>query len=241
MILGPDKTKLSKRHGATAVTEYVDLGYLPEALVNYVARLGWSHGDQEIFSVQELIEKFSLENVGKAPSVFNQEKCVWLNHHYIQQADHERLAGLLLDLLRKDGVVAPGKEPDAAWLRKLVSILTERSHTLVEMKNGALPFLVDAITMDEKAKAKHLTADVKPLLAELAEKLKGLEPFTHDRIEQAFNDVVTPKAVKLGKLAQPVRVALTGGTVSPGIFDVIEVMGRDRTLARIAAALQQIA
>jgi glutamyl-tRNA synthetase len=224
MILGPDKTKLSKRHGATAVTEYVDLGFLPEALMNYVARLGWSHGDQEIFSIPELIEKFSLENVGKAPSVFNQEKCIWLNHHYIQQADPGRLAGLLLELLTKDGVVQQGKEPDPEWIKKL------------EMKNAALPFIQDDITMDEKAKTKHLTLEVAPLLTELAEKLKTLEPFTHDVLEKTFNEIVTAKGLKLGKLAQPVRVALTGGTVSPGIFDVIEVMGRDKVVSRIVAA-----
>jgi glutamyl-tRNA synthetase len=237
MILGSDKTKLSKRHGATAVTEYVDLGYLPEALMNYVARLGWSHGDQEIFSIQELIEKFSLENVGKAPSVFNQEKCVWLNHHYIQQADPARLSVLVLDLLKKDGIVTAGKEPDAEWLNKLVKILTERSHTLVEMKTGAIPFLVEDISVDEKAKAKHLTPDVSPLLTELAGKLKALDLFTHDNIEKAFNEIVAAKGIKLGKLAQPVRVALTGGTVSPGIYDVIEVMGRDKTIRRIEAAI----
>jgi len=240
MILGSDKAKLSKRHGATAVTEYIDLGYLPEALVNYLSRLGWSHGDQEIFSPKELIESFSLESVGKAPSVFNAEKLVWLNHHYIQQADHDRLAGLLLDLLKKDGVVSEGKEPDALWLNKLVKILTERSHTLVEMKTGAIPFIKDEIVMDEKAKTKHLTPDVAPLLTELAGALKTLEPFAHDAIEKAFNDLVTAKGIKLGKLAQPVRVALTGGTVSPGIHDVIEVMGKDKVLKRIEAAVVMI-
>jgi glutamyl-tRNA synthetase len=238
MILGSDKTKLSKRHGATAVTEYIDLGYLPEALVNYLARLGWSHGDQEIFSREELIEKFSLENVGKAPSVFNQEKCIWLNHHYIQQADPGRLAGLVLDLLRKDGVIKT--EPDVDWFKKLVTMLTERSHTLVEMKTGAIPFLVDEITMDEKAKAKHLTHDVAPLLTELADRLKPVEPFKHGEVEKVFNAIVVEKGIKLGKLAQPVRVALTGGTVSPGIFEVIEVMGKDKVIKRIEAAIKRI-
>ena len=237
MILGSDKTKLSKRHGATAVTEYIDLGYLPEALVNYLARLGWSHGDQEIFSHRELIEKFSLESVGKAPSVFNPEKLLWLNHHYIQQADAGRLAELVLDLLKKDGLVTAGSEPDREWLKKLVTILTERSHTLVEMKTGAIPFIVDDITLDEKAKAKHLTPDVAPLLTELAEKLRTVEPFTHAELERVFNALVLEKGIKLGKLAQPVRVALTGGTVSPGIFDVIEVMGKEKTLKRISTAL----
>jgi glutamyl-tRNA synthetase len=236
MILGSDKTKLSKRHGATAITEYIDLGYLPEALVNYLSRLGWSSGDQEIFSPQELIKKFTLENVGKAPSVFNQEKCVWLNHHYIQQADPGRLAELVLELLKKDGVVKQGSGPDLEWFKKLVKILTERSHTLVEMKTAALPFLVEEITLDEKAKAKHLTTDVALLLTELAGKLKSTEPFTHTELEKVFNGLVAEKGIKLGKIAQPVRVALTGGTVSPGIYDVIEVMGKAKTIKRIEAA-----
>jgi glutamyl-tRNA synthetase len=240
MILGPDKTKLSKRHGATAVTEYKDLGYLPEALLNYLARLGWSSGDQEVFSKQELIEKFTLENVGKAAAVFNPEKLIWLNHHYIQQADAGRLADLLLELLVKDGNVTPGKEPDKEWTKKLVKILTERSHTLVEMKNAAIPFITEEIHMDEKAKAKHLTPDVAPLLSELSRRLRAVDPFVHDEIEKVFNALVAEKGIKLGKVAQPVRVALTGGTVSPGIYDVIEVMGMEKTLRRIDAAVRMI-
>jgi glutamyl-tRNA synthetase len=240
MILGPDKTKLSKRHGATAVTEYIDLGYLPEALVNYLSRLGWSSGDQEIFSRQELIEKFSLDAVGKAPSVFNPEKLLWLNHHYIQQADAGRLAGLVLDLLKKDGIVKQGSEPDMDWFKKLVTMLTERSHTLVELKTGALPFLVEEITMDDKARIKHLTPDVAPLLSELINRLKSIEHFTHDELEKVFNALVAEKAIKLGKLAQPVRVALTGGTVSPGIFEVLEVMGKEKAIKRIEAAVGSI-
>jgi len=237
MILGPDKTKLSKRHGATAVTEYIELGYLPEALVNYLSRLGWSSGDQEIFSRQELIDKFSLDSVGKAPSVFNPEKLLWLNHHYIQQADAGRLAELVLDLLKKDGIVKPGCEPDTEWFKKLVAILTERSHTLVEMKTGALPFLTEAIAMDEKARAKHLTQDVAPLLSELVRRLQSIEHFTHAEVEKVFNAIVAENGIKLGKLAQPVRVALTGGTVSPGIFEVLEVMGKEKAIKRIEAAI----
>ena len=236
MILGSDKTKLSKRHGATAVTEYIELGYLPEALVNYLARLGWSHGDQEIFSSGELIENFNLEAVGKAPSVFNAEKLLWLNHHYIQQADPGRLAELMLDLLKKDGIIASGKEPDLEWYKKLVKILTERSHTLLEMKTAAIPFITEEISMDEKARTKHITPEVAPLLAELSSQLQAVEPFTHAEIEKVFNAIVAEKGIKLGKLAQPVRVALTGGTVSPGIFEVLEVMGKDKSLKRINAA-----
>ncbi len=237
MILGSDKTKLSKRHGATAVTEYIDLGYLPEALVNYLARLGWSHGDQEIFSTRELIDSFSLENVGKAPSVFNPEKLLWLNHHYIQQADAGRLADLVLDLLKKEGLVKTGGEPDREWFKRLVKLLTERSHTLVEMKTASLPFILDNITVDEKARAKHLTAEAGPLLTELAGRLGSVDPFSHNGIEKVFNELVAEKGIKLGKLAQPVRVALTGGTVSPGIFEVLEVMGKEKSLKRIHAAI----
>jgi glutamyl-tRNA synthetase len=238
MILGSDKTKLSKRHGATAVTEYIDMGYLPEALVNYLARLGWSHGDEEIFSLQELIEKFSLDTVGKAPSVFNPEKLLWLNHHYIQQADHGRLAGLVLHLLKKDGIVKT--ELDIEWLKKLVKILTERSHTLVEMKTAAVPFIVEEITIEEKARAKQLTPEVAPILAELASRLTAIDPFTHEEIEKIFTSLIAEKGLKLGKLAQPVRVALTGGTVSPGIFEVIEVMGKDKVIRRIESAIKLI-
>ena len=208
--------------------------------MNYLARLGWSHGDQEIFSREELIEKFSLENVGKAPSVFNQEKCIWLNHYYIQHAEPFRLAGLIIDLLKKDGVVKEGSEPDREWFKRLVEILTERSHTLAEMKAASLPFILDEITIDEKAKSKHLTPDAAPLLGELAGRLKSTEPFSHTEVGKVFNDLVAEKGVKLGKLAQPVRVALTGVTVSPGIFEVIEVMGKDRTIKRIEAALRLI-
>src|SRR5271169_3640365 len=144
MILGADGKRLSKRHGAVGVMQYRDEGFLPDALINYLVRLGWSHGDQEIFSRQELIEKFTLDTVGKAPSVFNPEKLLWLNHHYIQQVDHGRLAGLVLDLLKHDGVITT--DPDIQWFKKLISILTERSHTLVEMKAGTLPFIIDQIT-----------------------------------------------------------------------------------------------
>jgi glutamyl-tRNA synthetase len=240
MILGADKTKLSKRHGATAVTEYIDLGYLPEALVNYLARLGWSYGDQEIFSYQELIDRFSLESVGKAPSVFNPEKLLWLNHHYIQKADPGRIAGLLLDLLIKDGLVTSGNEPDREWLKSLVRLLTERSHTLVEMKTAAIPFIVDEIAIDEKARAKYLTPDIAQLLSDLSKRLKNVDTFAHAEIEKVFNALVAEKGLKLGKLAQPVRVALTGGTVSPGIFEVIEVMGAERTIKRIDRAISKI-
>ena len=142
--------------------------------------------------------------------------------------------------LEKDGIIAAGKEPDSEWLKKLVKILTERSHTLVEMKAGAIPFLADEITMDEKARAKHMTPDVAPLLSELASRLKAAEPFAHDEIEKVFSALVAEKGIKLGKLAQPVRVALTGGTVSPGIYDVIEVMGKEKTIKRIEAAVGMI-
>lgn len=240
MILGPDKTKLSKRHGATAVTEYEDMGYLPEALVNYLARLGWSAGDQEIFSREELIEKFSLENVGKAAAVFNPEKLLWLNHHYIQQAAPARLAEMFLKLLMKEGIACDDNRPDRQWIERVVRILTERSHTLVEMKNSAMPFILDEITIDEKARAKHLTPEAAPLIEMLIERLRRLEQFTVDQIGKVFAAMVSESGKKLGQIAQPARVALTGGTVSPGIYEVIEVMGKEKTLRRLESALRLI-
>jgi glutamyl-tRNA synthetase len=142
--------------------------------------------------------------------------------------------------LEKDGVINPEKRPDGEWFKRLVTLLTERSHTLVEMKQAALPFLLDDIVLDEKARTKHLTADTAPLLGELVKRLQPLDAFTHDAIESVFNALVAEKGIKLGKLAQPVRVAVTGGTVSPGIFEVLQVLGKEKTLKRIQAAVSKI-
>lgn len=237
MILGSDKTRLSKRHGATSVMAYKDMGYLPEAMINYLVRLGWSYKDQEIFSLEELIEKFSLESVGKAAAVFNPEKLLWLNSHYINAGDPSRLARLLMPFLINEGIVKSEADVDIAYLVKAVTSLKERNRTLVELANSARYFLTDDIKWDEKAVQKFLTPENKLILKELIERLKKVEPFNHAEIEKAFNELKDEKGLKLGQIAQPVRVAITGSTVSPGIFEVIEIIGKERIIKRVEKAI----
>lgn len=237
MILGSDKTRLSKRHGATSIMAYKDMGYLPEAMINYLVRLGWSFKDQEIFSLEELIEKFSLESVGKAAAVFNPEKLLWLNSHYINAGDPNRLARLLMPFLINEGIIKSEADVDIAYLAKAVTSLKERNRTLVELANSARYFLTDDIKWDEKAVQKFLTPENKLILKELIERLKKVEPFNHVEIEKAFNELKDEKGLKLGQIAQPVRVAITGSTVSPGIFEVIEIIGKERIVKRVEKAI----
>lgn len=236
MILGSDKKRLSKRHGATSVIAYKDMGVLPHALVNYLARLGWSHGDQEIFSAEELVEKFGLEAVGKSSGVFNPEKLIWLNQHYIKESSDEELATLLLPFLKDRGVDAGGDER----LVRITRSLKERAKTLVEMADSALYFFSDKVTYDEKASKKFLTPDKAEVFEKLTEKLSICDPFTEEGIEKVFTTILEETGLKLGKLAQPVRVALTGGTVSPGIYELVSAMGRDMVLTRLNDALEYL-
>jgi glutamyl-tRNA synthetase len=235
LILGTDKARLSKRHGATSVTSYRDMGYLPEAVVNYLVRLAWAHGDQEIFSREELIEKFSLESVGKSAGVFNAEKFLWLNSHYLKTRPPAQLADEIVPYILAKGYAVP---QDKAWLQKMIRPLQERAKTLVELVEAAGYFLKDDIVLDEKAATKFLTRDIAAPLQSLIQKLAALDDFSESNIEQAFAEVLQQAGLAMGKLAQPVRVALTGSTVSPGIHEVIAVLGKDRTLRRLRAALE---
>ncbi len=229
MILGEDKARLSKRHGATSVMAYREMGYLPEALVSYLVRLGWSHGDQEIFSKEELIEKFSLDQVGRSAGVFNPGKLLWLNEHYIKNGDPERLGRLLKEYLQAEGVATqPGPDPVA-----VVKIMQDRSKTMVDMAQGAAFFYKKELEFDGKAVAKFLTEDKIPVFKSLIRALEKQDGFDQEAIESAFQKVLKEFDLKLGKVAQPVRVALTGGTSSPSIFEVIEVLGREETLRRL--------
>ncbi|HBO84791.1 MAG TPA: glutamate--tRNA ligase [Deltaproteobacteria bacterium] len=236
MILGSDKTRLSKRHGATSVMAYKEMGYLPYALVNYLARLGWSCGDEEIFSMAELIEKFSLENVGKSSGVFNPEKLLWLNAHYIKETKADDISKLIIPFLEAKGL----KVQDDEKLKMAVQTLQERSKTLVEMADGAEFYFKDEIVYDEKAVEKFFKPETKDVLQKLVVKLQKAEPFLHSNIEKAFQDLVNETGLKLGNIAQPVRVALTGKTTSPGIFEIIEVLGREKTILRIEKATARI-
>lgn len=236
MILGQDKARLSKRHGATSVMAYKDMGYLPEALVNYLVRLGWSHGDQEIFSREELIQYFTLDNVGKSPSVFNQEKLLWLNAHYIKEHTPESLVPLVKPMLKARN---NPEKPDG-YVAKAVQTLQPRSRTLVEMADAMKFYMVDEVEIDPAAAAKFLTPAMEGMFRTLISRLGELDGFNEETLGKIFHDLVEELGVKLGKVAQPVRVALTGTTVSPGLFEVMEVLGKETVLKRLEKALQFI-
>ena len=237
LILGPDKTRLSKRHGAMAVTAYREMGFLPDAVVNYLVRLGWSHGDQEIFSRSELIEKFDLASVGKAAGVFDTEKMLWLNGHYLRQLSAPELARAARPFIEARGLPVPG---DEAWLEKALATLRERAKTLVELVDIARFYLADEIATDAAAAAKFLKPAIKPALHDLRESCAALARWDVDTITAAFESVLARHRLGLGKLAQPVRVAVTGTAASPGIFEVIDVLGRERTIARLDWAIASI-
>lgn len=232
-VLGKDKGRLSKRHGATDVLTYRDEGYFPDALVNFLARLGWSHGDQEIFTREEMVALFRLEDIGQSPGVFDLEKLDWLNFEYLKQREPAQLAADLRDFLARENRTLPG---DPAWQAKMVQVFQERARNLRELADSCAYFVDDEIEYQEKAARKHLTEESLALLGELEGQLTELDSWTPDALEMSFLDLVQRKEIKLGQLAQPVRVAMTGGTVSPGIFDVLEILGRERTLERLRRA-----
>lgn len=240
MILGSDKGRLSKRHGATSVLAYRELGYLPEAILNYLARLGWAHGDQEIFSKEELVEQFSLSELNKAAAIFNPDKLLWLNAHYLRTLPSERLIDELLPHLTREGIVKSPDEVDRAYLARAIDSVRERSKTLVEMAKWLRFYFTDHIIYEDKAAAKFLTAATAPLLSQLVEGLERLPTFDEASIEQVFQRLMAAEGVALGALAQPARVALTGGTVSPGIHEVMAILGRERVLSRLRKALEGI-
>jgi len=240
MILGSDKTRLSKRHGATSVMAYYEMGYLPEALLNYLVRLGWSYGDQEIFTMEELIKYFTFENVGKAAAVFNPEKLLWINSQYIIGSAPEKLAELVRPFLLKEGTIVEDQALDEAWLSKAIKTLQERAKTLVELARSLRYYLADEVEYDPKAREKFLNEKNLPLLKDLSTELPSLTDFSHEGLERLFKALVEKNGVKLGALAQPVRVAMTGGTESPGIFEVLEVLGREKTQKRLEKAIRTI-
>ncbi|HEX5036047.1 MAG TPA: glutamate--tRNA ligase [bacterium] len=229
MILGADKTRLSKRHGATSVLAYREMGFLPDALINFLARIGWSHGDQEIFSREELVEKFSLENVGKSGGVFNQEKLLWLNAHYIKNADDKTLGALVTPFLEKEGVTVV----TGAALFGAIHLSKERSRTMIELAQALKPFLSDEISVDDTLRAKFLTPEKTALVEEVAGVIEKIELFDEANIKAAVEQFIVSKGLKLGDVAQPLRVSLTGSTVSPGIFELMHALGKDKTLKRL--------
>jgi len=240
MILGSDKARLSKRHGATSILAYRDMGYLPEAMVNYLVRLGWSHGDQEIFSINELIKYFSFENINKSAAVFNPEKLLWVNSHYIKTENPLRLAKDLRPHLLTEKLIADNSSVTDEEIAKAIPLLQERSKTLIEMAKGMEFYFINDIKYDEKAKEKFFTSSTKPVLEKLIDMIEKIEDFSHTPIEGIFNKLVEEFNIKLGNIAQPVRLALTGKTVSPGIFEVILVLGKEKVIERLKASIHNI-
>jgi glutamyl-tRNA synthetase len=229
LIHGPDGAKLSKRHGSLGVDSYRDeLGMLPEAVFNYLLRLGWGHGDDEIISKEQAIEWFDLDHVGKSPSRFDFKKLENLNGHYIREADDERLAQLVAPRV---GTALTSEQREL--LVRAMPELKARAHTLIELADGAR-FLFEKrpLELDEAAEAL-LTAESRALLKAAHESLSRLDQWDSATVEQAVRDVADKESVKLGKLAQPLRAALTGRTTSPGIFDVLALLGQCQSLKRI--------
>ena len=232
LIHGPDGAKLSKRHGALGVDAYRDeLGMLPEAVVNYLLRLGWGHGDDEIIRRSQAVEWFDLDHVGKSPSRFDFKKLENLNGHYIREADDERLAQLVAPALGLE-------TKEKAFLVRAMPELKTRANSLVQLADGArFLFAARPLEMDDSA-AALLAADARSLLAAAHGRLAALADWDSGSLEAGIREVAEASGVKLGKLAQPLRAALTGRTTSPGIFDVLALLGRDESLARIADQME---
>jgi glutamyl-tRNA synthetase len=236
MILGSDGARLSKRHGAVSVMQYRDEGFLPEALLNYLVRLGWSHGDQEIFSLDEMIAHFKLEDVNVSASTFNPEKLVWLNHHYIMNSDAAHVARhLSWHIAQLEIDLSQG--PD---LIDIVKAQRERCKTLVEMAAASVYFYQDFDSYDEKSAKTHFKADAALVLQRLKEEFEKLPTWDGEPLHQIVLDVAEQMQLKLGKVAQPLRVAVCGSGVSPAIDVTLSLLGREKTLARINRAIDYI-
>ena len=233
MILGPDGAKLSKRHGAVSVLQYQEEGFLPDALLNYLVRLGWSHGDQEIFTREQMIAAFDIHDVNKAASAFNPEKLLWLNQQHMVRAAPATLVPHLRVQLQRLGV----DSTDQALLEGVILAQRERSKTMKEMAQSSRFFFTDNIELDPKAAAKHLAGDSLALLGKVRERLGALKGWDAAAINMALNELATQLATGLGKIAQPLRVAVTGTAVSPPIDATLALLGRERTLARVDAVL----
>ena len=236
MILGPDGARLSKRHGAVNVMQYRNEGYLPEALLNYLVRLGWSHGDQEIFSVDEMIELFDLDDVNVSASTFNSEKLLWLNHQYMMNSDPAHVAHHLSWHMGELGI-DPAQGPD---LVEVVKAQRERCKTLVEIALASRYFYQDFNEYDEKAAKKNFKLGTDKVLQHLFDEFSAMTNWDGEKLHQVVLDAAERLDLKLGKVAQPLRVAVFGSGVSPAIDVTLSLLGREKTLARIERAIKFI-
>ena len=233
MILGDDGAKLSKRHGAVSVMQYRDEGYLPNALNNYLVRLGWSHVDQEIFSQEEMINLFSLKAISKSASAFNTDKLLWLNNHYIKSSDPEYVAKHLEWHFDNQGI----NKANGPALADIVSLVGERCHTLVELAQQSRYFYEDFSEFEEGAAKKHLRGVAKEPLALALSKLEALTEWTTEALHQVIEQVCAELEIGMGKIGMPLRVAVTGGGQSPSVDSVMQLIGQERVITRIKMAL----
>ena len=236
MILGADKARLSKRHGATSVMAYRDMGFLPEALVNYLVRLGWSHGDQEIFKIGELIELFSLESIGKSAAVFNPDKLLWLNQHYLKDRPPEQLAQEMVPFWEKMHV----DTTDSYFIRQVVNDLKTRVKTLAELAETGFFYFSEDFPYQHDAAEKFLTEDHADHLEAIMNQLPSLNDYSREGIEGFLKHIAEQRNTKLKMIAQPLRIALTGKTVSPGLDEIMITLGKDRVISRIKRAIEYI-
>lgn len=236
MILGDDGKRLSKRHGAVSVMQYRDEGYLPKAVLNYLVRLGWSHGDQEIFSIDEMTELFSLEGVNKAASTFNTEKLIWINQHYIKESPVEEVAKHLQWHLDQQSIDV-GNGPD---ITDVIDALKERAKTLVELAAASRYFYEDFDSYDEKADKKQFKAAVPAILAKLNDGFMAIDDWNPENIHKVITDTCEALDLKLGKVGPPLRVAATGTAMSPSLDITLNLIGKERTVERLNKAISYI-
>ena len=237
LILGPDRKRLSKRHGATNVMAYDTEGYLPEVMVNFLARIGWAHGDMEVFTRDELMKVFSVAGIGKSPGIWNAEKLLWLNSTWITGMASDELARRILPRIAAAGLPP---QPDFALTVARVETLKERAKTLVEMVTAGRFYWADAddIEYDAKAQRKFLKRSALPQLEGALAALRGAPEWNLEAIEAALGALAERLDLALGKIAQPLRVAVTGTKVSPGIFETLEALGSEKTLRRLELAIE---
>ena len=237
LIAGADGRRLSKRHAAVSVLEYRDLGILPEALLNYLIRLGWSHGDREIFSISEMIELFDIKDINQSAASFDLAKLLWTNQHYMREASSQRLAKELGERLERRGIQTDNGPP----LAEVAEVMRERARTLEEMADKVIYLYADFDQYESAAAKKHLGAEALPLLGALHDEFETVQPWREPDIHHAMARVLETQSVKLGRIAQPLRVAVSGTAATPSIDTTLRLVGKQRTLQRIQKALRWIA
>ncbi|MGJ7044066.1 glutamate--tRNA ligase [Thermoanaerobacterium thermosulfurigenes] len=240
MILAPDRSKLSKRHGATSVQEFRDLGYLPEAIINYITLLGWVPSDgEEVFTTEKSVREFTLDRVSKNPAIYDTKKLTWLNGIYIRDCDIDRLTKEVIPFLISKGLI--GDEYDYDYIRKIVSAVREREKTLSEIADAMSYYFKDDFLYDEKGVKKYFEKDgVENILREAIKALKAVDDFNLIETENAYRDLIERLNIKSGDLFHPTRLAISGRTFGPGLFDIMELLGKEKTVERIEKAIKYI-